>query len=155
MPLMSLEGFLHFLPPCQGFSSWECVSAYTGHAVFTRSIYLRGLRWIQFYILYNFCITKEEIFGDNAKFLLIIMIEKKMSLWQLLFCGLKGAPVYCAAGLFQCKSAEHHLLTSSSREALKLASGWTIHYNKASRVIYLPPFKGFLHYYLWHLLPLV
>lgn len=63
--------------------------------------------------------------------------------------------VYSAAGVFQWKFAEHHLVTPSLREALKLASGWTIHYNKASRVVYLPPFKGFLNYYLWQVLPLV
>lgn len=48
--------------------------------------------------------------------------------------------VYSAAGLFQWKFAEHHLFTPSLREALKLANDWTIHYNKASRGVYLPPF---------------
>lgn len=60
---------------------------------------LWGLRWIKFYILYNFYITKVQIFEDSAKFILIIMIKKKMSLWQLLFCGLKHA-----SGLLCCWS---------------------------------------------------
>lgn len=30
-----------------------------------------------------------QIFEDSAKFILIITIKKKMSSWQLLFCGLK------------------------------------------------------------------
>lgn len=61
--------------------------------------------------------------------------------------------VYSAAGVFQQKFAEHHLFTPSLREALKLASGWATQYSKVLGAVYLSPFHGLLHYYLWHLIP--